>query len=429
MSLRCLVFLQGLVFFCCRAAVWREDINAELGDMVEPFEGANTLGRTLSTFPLRQFMQHISAYTYRKLTYSSDALDAFAGIQKALSRSMDNTKFWFGMPASVFDWALLFSGSLGQKMKRREGFPSWSWAGWQGYVNIGMDHYSEFDHEWLLYRTWVDWYIINESGNCVLVWEPIRYGTKKTELLLNHNEDVEDESEAVDANEDEASQQDTSEGTPELERCPQYGWPTDSSPYGRLADCIQSFKDCVNDAAKAPSPPFGGLKCGTLCFRTVSANYVLQPLAIRANDETHGKMNSRTSSVEYYTLADRAGNECGVIWNDGQYSDSSIISPREVQVLFLSHAAPGTTSSFDVLNLSWATSYGRAASEEKPDQQMILNDMHHWDYSNTMLVVPLSQFDPCAPVVHESRGIGLIHKKALDFALEPGASWKEIYLA
>src|SRR5438045_3263951 len=95
-------------------------------DDVAPLEGANTLGRTPSPWPLRSYTQHVGAYTMRQLTYQSDALNAFAGMGKALAASMASTRMFYAMPAVVFDWAILWMGSLKlRNLKRRFGFPSW----------------------------------------------------------------------------------------------------------------------------------------------------------------------------------------------------------------------------------------------------------------------------------------------------------------
>jgi hypothetical protein len=96
------VILEGKAFFSCRAAVWREDVMAEVDD-VAPLEGANTLGGTPSPWPLRRYTQHVGAYTMRQLTYQSDALNAFAGMGKALAASMASTRMFYAMPAVVFN--------------------------------------------------------------------------------------------------------------------------------------------------------------------------------------------------------------------------------------------------------------------------------------------------------------------------------------
>jgi hypothetical protein len=168
------VILEGKAFFSCRAAVWREDVMAEVDD-VAPLEGANTLGRTPSPWHLRRYMQHVLAYTTRQLTYQSDALNAFTGIAKALAASMASTRIFYAMPAVVFDWAILWMGSLRLKnLKRRFGFPSWTWVGWEGEIMMAGDTFSSLDQQWLLERTWIEWSLVIENCEIVVIWDPQR---------------------------------------------------------------------------------------------------------------------------------------------------------------------------------------------------------------------------------------------------------------
>jgi len=146
------VILEGKAFFSCRASVWREDVMAEVDD-VRPLEGANTLGRTPSPWPLRRYTQTVDAYTMRQLTFASDILSGFAGIVKAIASSMASTKMLYAMPAVAFDWAILWTGHLMlRKLKRYSEFPSWVWVGWQGEIMMAGDLYSSLDQHWLLER-------------------------------------------------------------------------------------------------------------------------------------------------------------------------------------------------------------------------------------------------------------------------------------
>lgn len=75
-------------------------------------------------------------YTKRKLSWESDAVDAFAGVEHIVRRGM-NTKFWFGLPSFAFERALLWNAR--EPLRRRAQnnkaiFPSWSWASWRGQV-------------------------------------------------------------------------------------------------------------------------------------------------------------------------------------------------------------------------------------------------------------------------------------------------------
>lgn len=143
---------------------------AEIAD-VQPFEGANTFGETRSEWPLRRFAQHVEAFSSRQLTYPSDKLNAFAGIQKAVARGMGDTEMWFGLPAAAFDWAILWQEWPQAEPRYQNGFPSWSWAGFDGQVTMPTDHFSEFDQTWLRERTWIKWWISDADGRIVPVWD------------------------------------------------------------------------------------------------------------------------------------------------------------------------------------------------------------------------------------------------------------------
>lgn len=88
-------------------------------------------------------------YTKRDLSYESDALHAFLGVLNSWSTLVDAV----GCNAQQYRahiWGLAIHGSwlnLGwhheQPTLRRAGFPSWSWVGWQGPVNIWRSRYPE----------------------------------------------------------------------------------------------------------------------------------------------------------------------------------------------------------------------------------------------------------------------------------------------
>ena len=77
------------------------------------------------------------------MTKDEDALNAFLGVLQLLETEYEDGFFW-GLPVADFQWALLWEAvSL---TKRREGFPSWSWAGWESGIcpryplNIAKPH-------------------------------------------------------------------------------------------------------------------------------------------------------------------------------------------------------------------------------------------------------------------------------------------------
>jgi hypothetical protein len=71
----------------------------------------------------------VAAYLRRELSFASDILNAFEGIAKVLAKSM-GTPFYAGLPVRWLDHALLWQPN--DAAVRRQGFPSFSWAGWQG---------------------------------------------------------------------------------------------------------------------------------------------------------------------------------------------------------------------------------------------------------------------------------------------------------
>ncbi|KAL8863324.1 MAG: hypothetical protein Q9178_000004 [Gyalolechia marmorata] len=78
----------------------------------------------------------VESYTSRHLTYGSDMLNAFRGIE-AVFRPLFRSDFLFGLPRSELDSQLLWQ-PVGPCTRRCDlatnlpMFPSWSWAGWVG---------------------------------------------------------------------------------------------------------------------------------------------------------------------------------------------------------------------------------------------------------------------------------------------------------
>jgi hypothetical protein len=70
------------------------------------------------------------AYSGRSLTHQSDALNAFAGLQRILEMRSDD-QFLEGIPACTFDLFCLFTGHHAV-LKRRKEFPKLvvGWLDW-----------------------------------------------------------------------------------------------------------------------------------------------------------------------------------------------------------------------------------------------------------------------------------------------------------
>jgi hypothetical protein len=70
----------------------------------------------------------VTLYSYRSMTNPADGLNAFRGILQRLT-TLYKEGFHYGLPIADFSWGLLWR-SRGPP-KRRHGFPTWSWAGWE----------------------------------------------------------------------------------------------------------------------------------------------------------------------------------------------------------------------------------------------------------------------------------------------------------
>lgn len=88
------------------------------------------IGRKETSLSMPYFRAVETYYTARSFTYSSD-INAPAGVLNTQGNVM-NCGIFQVLPSAIFDLALLWQPR--GKVIRREGFPSWSWAGWQAQV-------------------------------------------------------------------------------------------------------------------------------------------------------------------------------------------------------------------------------------------------------------------------------------------------------
>lgn len=102
-----------------------------------PLDFMSSLGDASTSTPWDLYRRAVDDYTKRNLTWESDAVNAFAGVEHIVRQGM-NTKFWFGLPSFAFEQALLWNARepLERRTKSNEElFPSWSWAAWRGQVS------------------------------------------------------------------------------------------------------------------------------------------------------------------------------------------------------------------------------------------------------------------------------------------------------
>lgn len=74
-------------------------------------------------------------YSYRQSSYDVDAQRALEGIAQQLT-TVYPKGFFHGLPIEDFDWGLLWRSQW--PPTRRQGFPSWTWAGWIGGLWFGQ---------------------------------------------------------------------------------------------------------------------------------------------------------------------------------------------------------------------------------------------------------------------------------------------------
>jgi hypothetical protein len=83
----------------------------------------------LPSHRLERYYSKLTMYNYRTMTNPMDGLNAFSGILQFLT-DMYTKGFFAGLPIEDFHWGLLWRSQ--HPPTPRPGFPTWSWAGWQG---------------------------------------------------------------------------------------------------------------------------------------------------------------------------------------------------------------------------------------------------------------------------------------------------------
>ncbi len=180
LSNRTIIFTpDGSVYYRCLKSVWSEDTNDDARPTETTFHPDYLYAALAEHTPWPSaYNALVIAYSGRSLTKQSDALNAFAGLQRVLEIRSDD-QFLAGIPACAFDLFCLFTGHMAV-LKRRKEFPSWSWAGWIGpvlFCQLNTTHSVDGPHgrqRWLNERTWIHWRKLAQSGKNDPVWDPVR---------------------------------------------------------------------------------------------------------------------------------------------------------------------------------------------------------------------------------------------------------------
>ncbi|KAJ4223399.1 hypothetical protein NW759_006033 [Fusarium solani] len=167
LSRRGLYFVDNKVFFRCRTSEFLESC-IDCDNAMPRFKGI-VLSLSAAAYmddPLQNYSQLLTHYTRRALTDPGDVLRAMAGIIRRISEKVEY-RFVQGLPSGAFDSFIIFE-SWACILRRRKGFPSYSWCGWQGGIWLDILHDNS---EWLS-KTWIIWYKRSQSGITNLVWDP-----------------------------------------------------------------------------------------------------------------------------------------------------------------------------------------------------------------------------------------------------------------
>jgi hypothetical protein len=155
LSPRCLYFAEEQAYYECnilQACESLDDSNSLLhsagelelvpklledprGNFMSPFLDATTLRVSdIKEYGSRAYEKLLELYTARTLSLDADALNAFSAILDRLEKMSLRSGFIWGIPRHKFKSFLLWVRRGSRGLERRSTFPSWSWAGWKGYM-------------------------------------------------------------------------------------------------------------------------------------------------------------------------------------------------------------------------------------------------------------------------------------------------------
>jgi hypothetical protein len=137
LSKRLMVFTDDQVFFQCQEALWYEDTILENFDRNISFTHRDIDHYTQGS-PFTSYESMMVHFLHRSFGYQEDVLNAFLGLENYLRDLPSRTEnkvtlsagFYWGLPESMFDVAITWTFPYHYPERRREMFPSWSWAGW-----------------------------------------------------------------------------------------------------------------------------------------------------------------------------------------------------------------------------------------------------------------------------------------------------------
>lgn len=182
LSRRCLIFAGNRLFFQCHRLNYDDN---GIGWSSDWRKSPLRAVAEVKSRPIRFYMRCVETFTGRNLTFPKDILKAFDGVS-GLIAWYTCAPFFFGLPSSHFDFALLWRPHEGKARRLEDAdthtyFPSWSWCGWQREADPKTGTAASYPldvlegslidlNRWLLEHTWIIWHIRNENGQLQDLW-------------------------------------------------------------------------------------------------------------------------------------------------------------------------------------------------------------------------------------------------------------------
>ncbi|RMZ88159.1 hypothetical protein DV736_g4617, partial [Chaetothyriales sp. CBS 134916] len=148
---RCLIFVNGRIYFQCRRATFCEDIEPPR-DNGWSLNSIDMPTRIFREPPLIQFRSAVELYTQRELTNPSDILNAFDGVKLVLERRIGSA-IYYGLLEVMLDSSLIWEST--KRLRHRPNFPTWSWSGWVGEIQWKFAEHAE---------SWIHWHADTAEG-------------------------------------------------------------------------------------------------------------------------------------------------------------------------------------------------------------------------------------------------------------------------
>jgi hypothetical protein len=151
LSRRCLLFVNGRIYYQCRRTTFCEDMEMPRNNGWS-LDSIDMPTRIFREKPFVQFTSAVELYTRRELTNGNDILNAFEGVKLVLEKRI-GASIYYGALETMLDSSLLWEST--KRLVRRNGFPSWSWSGWVGEIQWKFTETAQ---------SWIQWHADQNCG-------------------------------------------------------------------------------------------------------------------------------------------------------------------------------------------------------------------------------------------------------------------------